>query len=258
MLLFFKFTVTPVLVGLASLAARKWGNTVAGLLTGFPLMTAPISLFLAIEQGPAFTVSATTGILIALVGIPAYALGYVGVARFAPWPVALAAGLGAFFVVCWIVQPLLTSLVPAAVAAVAAILLGIAIFPRSDGPRTAPRIPYWEIWLRMVATAVMIALVTALARIVGPTWTGIVATVPVMATIMAIFTHARWGHDAVALFMRSMMLSMLSFASFFVVVGVFLLEFGITRTYIAASLLAVGLSPVVVRIDRAVFRSAAG
>ena len=258
MLLFFKFTVTPVLVGLASLAARRWGNTIAGLLTGFPLMTAPISLFLAIEQGTAFTVSATTGILIALIGISAYSLGYAGVARFAPWPIALTAGYAAFFLVCWVVQPFITSLLPAALTAIAAIVFGIATMPRSAGPKPPSRIPYWEIWLRMAATGAMIALVTALANIVGPAWTGIIATVPVMATVMAIFTHARWGHDAVALFLRSMMLSMPSFASFFVIVGLFLQDFGIVHTYLAATIVAVSLSPVVVRIDRMLLKPGTG
>ena len=92
----------------------------------------------------------------------------------------------------------------------------------------------------------------------GPAWTGIIATVPVMATVMAIFTHARWGHDAVALFLRSMMLSMLSFASFFVIVGLFLQDFGIVHTYLAATIVAVGLSPVVVRIDRMLFKPGTG
>ena len=101
-LLIFKLTVTPILVGLASLAARRWGNTVAGLIAGLPLMTGPISVFLTVEQGAAFTVAATTGILIALTSIAFYGLAYTLIARFTPWSVAITAAYAAFFAAAWV------------------------------------------------------------------------------------------------------------------------------------------------------------
>jgi hypothetical protein len=53
-LLAVKLVVTPVMVLAASLAARRWGDAVGGWLVGLPLISGPISVFLAIEQGPAF------------------------------------------------------------------------------------------------------------------------------------------------------------------------------------------------------------
>ena len=41
----------PVAVALATLAMRRWGPAVVGMLMGLPLMTGPISLFLAVDQG---------------------------------------------------------------------------------------------------------------------------------------------------------------------------------------------------------------
>lgn len=250
LLAIFKLTVTPILVGLASLAARRWGNAIAGLITGFPLMTGPISVFLAIEQGATFTVAATTGILIALIGVAVYAAVYALVARFAAWPAAIAAAYIAFFATGWAVQPVADTLWKAAAGAYCAILLSVIVIPRFAGAGGTARVPYWEIWLRMFATAAMIAIVTTIAKLVGPAWTGIIATIPVMGTVMAVFTHGRWGAEAVTTFLRSMMLSMFSFATFFVVVALGLERFGIVATYIAATLVAVSLSPIVVRIDR--------
>ena len=251
LLLIFKFTVTPILVGLASLAARRWGNTVAGLITGFPLMTAPISIFLTIEQGAEFTVSASIGILIALVGIAVYALGYVVAARFTAWPFAIAFAYAAFFATSWLVAPYLTTHAAAALAAYAAIFLSILLMPRNRAAGAPMQVPFWEIWLRMASTAAMIALVTAIARMVGPTWTGIIATIPVMATIMVTFTHGRFGHRPATVFMRSMMLSMISFATFFVIVAYALQWLDPLHAYLLATVTAVALSPLVVRIDRA-------
>ena len=252
MLLVFKLTVTPLLVGLASLAARRWGNTFAGLIAGFPLMTAPISVFLTIEQGAAFSVAATTGILIALIGVAANTFTYVLLARFAPWPVAVTGAYASFFAVSIALQPYADTLPKAAVGAFAAILIAIILIPRFRLEDAPPAIPWWEIWLRMSATAAMIATATAVAEIVGPAWTGIISTVPVIGTVMAVFTHARWGYRAVARFMRSMMLSMISFAAFFVIVALALAEFGSFATYFGATVVAVLLSPVVLRLDRSI------
>ncbi len=252
LLLIFKFTVTPILVGLASLAARRWGNTVAGLITGFPLMTAPISIFLTIEQGAEFTVSASIGILIALVGIAVYALAYVVAARFVAWPFAITYAYAAFFAASWLVAPYITTHFTAALAAYLAIIISIVLMPRNRSGGAPLQVPIWEIWLRMFSTAAMIALVTSIASMLGPTWTGIIATIPVMATIMVTFTHGRFGHRPATVFMRSMMLSMFSFATFFVVVAYALQYLDPLHAYVLATAIAVALSPIVVRIDRAV------
>ena len=60
-LLAIKLIVTPLVVLLASLASRRWGDVVAGWLVGLPLTSAPVSVFLAIEQGPLFAAQAAMG-----------------------------------------------------------------------------------------------------------------------------------------------------------------------------------------------------
>ncbi len=42
MLILLKLTVTPILVALVSIAARRWGPTIGGLIMGLPWMTGPI------------------------------------------------------------------------------------------------------------------------------------------------------------------------------------------------------------------------
>ena len=53
LLLVFKLLLTPLLIGLVSLAGRRWGPGVSGWLVGLPLTSAPVSLFLTLEQGRA-------------------------------------------------------------------------------------------------------------------------------------------------------------------------------------------------------------
>jgi len=49
-----RLALVPAAVWLASLAARRWGHAVSGYLGGMPMIGGPITLFLAIDLGPAF------------------------------------------------------------------------------------------------------------------------------------------------------------------------------------------------------------
>ena len=68
-----KLLVTPLLMWLVSIAARRWGSLVGGLIAGMPLTSGPISVYLALEQGAAFADQSAIG---ALVGIGAVMTSY--------------------------------------------------------------------------------------------------------------------------------------------------------------------------------------
>ena len=60
-LFLFKLIITPVLIGSVTLAGRRLGPVVNGLLVGLPLTTGPISLILARQFGLEFAASAAVG-----------------------------------------------------------------------------------------------------------------------------------------------------------------------------------------------------
>jgi hypothetical protein len=90
-LLAIKLILTPLVVLLASLAARRWGDAVAGWLVGLPLTSAPVSVFLAIEQGPSFAAHAAGGSIAGVVSQAAFCIGYGALAR---WGVTVALAVG--------------------------------------------------------------------------------------------------------------------------------------------------------------------
>ena len=57
----FKLIVTPIFIGSVTLAGRRWGPAFSGLLMGLPLTSGPISIFLALQYGPAFAARAVVG-----------------------------------------------------------------------------------------------------------------------------------------------------------------------------------------------------
>jgi hypothetical protein len=54
MILLFKIFTTPVLILGLTMLSRRFSPAVGGLLMGIPLVTGPISLFTAFEQGTAY------------------------------------------------------------------------------------------------------------------------------------------------------------------------------------------------------------
>jgi hypothetical protein len=58
MLLLLKLLLVPGLVAGVTLAARRWGLRIGGLLTALPMVAGPTLCFYAIEQGNRFAATA--------------------------------------------------------------------------------------------------------------------------------------------------------------------------------------------------------
>jgi len=71
-LLAIKLILTPLLIGASTLAGRRWGPAIGGLIAGLPLTAAPISVFLAFEQGKSFAAESAVLHCLAYAGVGAF------------------------------------------------------------------------------------------------------------------------------------------------------------------------------------------
>src|SRR5438270_9125332 len=94
--LLLKLIVTPVWIGAASLAGRRWGETLSGWFIGLPLTSGPVCWFLAVEQGTEFAAAAARGCLAGAAAEAGFCLAYGIAARKGGWLGSLAAGTLAF------------------------------------------------------------------------------------------------------------------------------------------------------------------
>jgi hypothetical protein len=76
LLLVLKLTLTPLFIGLVSLAGRRWGPAITGWLVGLPLTSGPVILFLAMERGEPFAAKAAKGAIMGLISVAAFCLVY--------------------------------------------------------------------------------------------------------------------------------------------------------------------------------------
>ncbi|HWB52000.1 MAG TPA: hypothetical protein VG651_23030 [Stellaceae bacterium] len=231
-----KLTVTPLLILAASLAIRRWGEIVGGWFVGLPLTSAPVCFFLALDQGAGFARTASLGSLLGVASEAAFVLLYSIAARRAAWPASVGAASAGFAACGFLTASAAPTLWPAVATALTALVLVLVLMPRLDPGRAAlPRPPRWDIPARMtVATALILGL-TALAPHIGARVSGLVATYPVFATVLAAFSHHRRGAAAAVQVLRGLLIGLFAFVGFFTVVTLTIEGYGVAFAFAAAT-----------------------
>lgn len=213
-LLFLKLILVPALIGGITLAGRRWGPAVAGWLSGFPVVTGPILLFIGIEQGATFASATAVGALAGGIAWVGFALGYAWAATKMNWALALATALA-----CWLVAGLvLVYTAPPFAWIVALIVLSIVcvpfLFPRIGEPGGVKKTSHAELASRMAAGGLMTLLVTRLSPLLGPDFSGLFAVFPVMGIVLAAFSHRASGMPYTIRLLRGMVAGFYAFTSF--------------------------------------------
>jgi hypothetical protein len=208
-----------------SLAARRWGPKIAGLLTGLPIVSGPALFFFAVEQGDVFASEAARAVLVSLVGVELSGVAYAWVALRAPWWASLLASWSVFFASVLLVQRAGWTANVALVAACAGLLVAQLALPRGGATATGTR-PAWDLPLRVFASMLLVVSVTTLARRLGPTLSGALTPFPVAISILLAFSHAQQGSAGAISFLRGFMPGMWAFTAFCYVLCVGIVPLG--------------------------------
>ena len=219
MLLLLKLVLVPALIAAVTLAARRWGARVGGLLGGFPLVAGPILFFLGVEQGDAFLAATARAALVALVGVAAFGVVYAWTAVRARWPASVAAGWLGFGAVVVPLQQIHWPAVPALAAALAALLLASWLLPSPSRVMASPRRSasppvVVDLGLRMGTAVTLVLLVTSMAAWMGPHVSGALTPFPVATAVLLAFTHHQEGAAGAMGYIGGFLPSMWSFALF--------------------------------------------
>jgi Ca2+/Na+ antiporter len=232
-----KLLLGPGLVVAASLAGRRWGPAVSGILVAIPIVLGPILLIITIEHGEAFGADTATSSLLALVALAAYVVVFERTGRSRRWGIATLAGWVAFLVVAVSLSNLAASPVIALVAAIGAFALVLYATPppaTAAGERTPP--PAWDLPARAVTTAVLIVALTGAAGELGPALAGALAPFPVATTVVAAFVLAQDGPAAATDMLRGFLRGIFGTVAFTFLVAVLIEPLG------TAAAFAIGLA----------------
>ncbi len=210
-----KLLLAPLCVVAVSLAGRRWGVAVAGILGGLPVVAGPILAVLTLVHGRRFGAEAAAG---ALLGLAALALFVVACGRASertgPLP-SLLAGWAAFLLGVAFLQLLEPPLGVSLVFVSACFATGLALLP---GPATAPAAvagpPWWDLPARALAALALVIAISAASGALGPNLSGLLAPFPVITSVLAVFTYAHGDRGQLRVLLRSFLVGFYGFAAF--------------------------------------------
>ena len=241
-----KVLLAPSFVVGASLAARRFGVRVGGLVAGLPVVAGPILLAYAIAHGRGFAANAAAGTVLGLVSLIAFVIVYSRLAPRLFWGASMLAGWLAFIALTVAfsgLHPPVQASLALALAAVAAGLL--FLLPRAPAlTHSPPPPPSWDLPLRAGCALALVLTLTAVAGWLGPQLSGLLAPFPIIATVLAVFTHGQRGTGELVRMMRAMVSGFAAFALFFFTLAVTLRHIPTGAAFALATGLAVAVQGI--------------
>ena len=210
-----KLLLAPIFVVGASLAARRFGPRIGGLIGGLPVVAGPILLVYALAHGRAFAADAASGTLLGLVSLIFFVVVYARLSGHLFWGASMLAG--------WLAFAAGTALfsaftIPSGVAlglACVALVVGLACLPKPGAqPQSHYTPPPWDLPVRGGCALLLVLALTAVSGWLGPQLSGLLAPFPIITTVLATFTHAQRGTDELLRLLRGLIGGFLAFALF--------------------------------------------
>jgi uncharacterized membrane protein (GlpM family) len=244
-----KILLAPTFVIGASLAARRYGARIGGLVGGLPVVAGPILLVFALGHGRAFAADAATGTLLGIVSLLAFILVYAHLASRVPWGASLIFGWGAFFATTGALSTITLGVDPALVVVLAAVAAALLALPRVRGERpSGVSLPAWDLPLRALSALALVLVLTAVAGQLGAKLSGLLAPFPVIASVLAVFTHAQHGEQDALRIMRGFVVGLVAYALFCFALAVSLESLGIAASFALAAIVALATQAVALTV----------
>jgi len=238
-LLAVKLLLAPTFVVGASLCARRFGARIGGLIAGLPVVAGPILLAYALAHGRAFASDAAAGTLLGLVSLIAFVVVYARLAGRVFWGVSMLAGWLAFAVATVAFAAVSIPVGLALAVAGTGLLIGFASLPRPGREMSVHATPpSWDLPVRAGCALALVLTLTAVAGWLGPQLSGLLAPFPIIATVLATFTHAQRGSDEVLRLLRGLISGFGAFALFCFALAVALRRLDTASAFALATALA--------------------
>jgi hypothetical protein len=235
-----KVLLAPSFVVGASLAARRYGPRIGGLVAGLPVVAGPILLVYALTQGAAFAADAAAGTLLGLISLTAFVVVYGRLAGHFPWLLSLLAGWSAFAFGTLIFSTLTIPVGAALVLAGAGFIVGLKLLPdplSEQSQSLSP--PIWDLPLRAFCALLLVLALAAASGWLGSRLSGLLAAFPVVSSVLAVFTHTQRGADEFLRLGRGQIAGFFAYALFCFTLSVSLRTLPIATSFVLATGVAV-------------------
>ncbi|MBB5803713.1 hypothetical protein F4560_003481 [Saccharothrix ecbatanensis] len=260
-ILLVKLFLAPLLVVASTLAGRRWGADVTGILVALPIVAGPILFITYLQHGADFAGGAATASLFGLVSLAVFAVVFSCAARRLGWLATVATSWVAVLAVdvalsfVHVTAPV--ALVVTLVVTTVAVIFMPRIEPELPGEVDRRPSPMWDLPGRAVVTGVLVLGLTTASAALGPQWTGLLAPFPIATSVVAAFVHAQHGPVVTARTLSGALMGLFGFSTFCFSVAVLVRPMG-AAAFVLGAAVTVAVQLLVLRTRRTLGRPKVG
>ena len=209
-LLLAKIVVSVAFVLIGTGATERLGPRLGGLIAATPQMSVIALIFFAIEQGHAFAAESSFWSIRGMCSTIPVLLAYLAATQLVAAPRAASIAVGtlagaASFVVAASAFGAIpmgrAGVIPFAAAVCAVASLLVWRLPETAVLRRVPTSPLL-LAARAAASALAVVVVTSLAHLLGPKWSGLIVAFPVNTLPVIVILHWHYGGDVIKPFIK--------------------------------------------------------
>lgn len=195
-----KMAMTAVVVVVTSVVVERTGPFIGALIAALPTAGGAAYVILAIEHPPEFIAASAIGSVATDASVSIFCLVYAALAQRRNLVVSLSVALAVWLMCAGLFQLVHWTMVSAVIlnVVVFAVTIPLSWRYRAFGPpRTFLRTRY-DIPLRGIAAAIVVAIVTSASYSIGSFASGIFALFPIIMSSSIVILHPRIGGKATA------------------------------------------------------------
>ncbi len=250
---YYKAILTAITVAAVLMMAQSLGRRVAGIFSGLPIISAPVLLWVALDQGVVFAAHAALGVVAACGLMVLFCLTYERVARRTNAFFTIIVSLVTMWVAALIVAAFDASLATVFVAAIAACMAATRLIPNPSSVSSKSHCRRSVIVLTALVAGAMSAVIGAHAREVGPLWAGLIASLPIISVCVLIHQQITATHHDVQRFLHGYLMGLVGKACFAAAFSMLVLRDELWIAFVGAALAAFFVLTVAERVRALAF-----
>lgn len=187
-----------VVIGL-SIIAEQSSPRIAGILSGYPTGTAISLFFFGLEINPIFAAHSAIYNMIGLVAMQAFIYFYYKASLKFGIIVSSVIAIIGYFIIIWILHFLGVNKFIAMLVPISSIFAFIVLFRpiKNVKVKTKVQLNHKVLFIRALFAAFIILFITGIAKLVGPTWSGLFSAFPTTLFPLMLIVHLTYDRKHV-------------------------------------------------------------
>jgi hypothetical protein len=222
-----KMAVTAGFVVAAAMVAELAGPAIGAIVATLPIAAGPAYFFVALDHDSAFISASAIGSIAAHAATAVFSLVYVVLAQRRGMVLSVGGAVAAWFIVAFLLRSVEWSFLGVVAVNLATFAVCIVLTDRYRHVKMPPLVRKWyDVPVRAVMVACLVAAVVGLSGHVGPTVTGLLAVYPIVMTSLMLIFQPRVGGHATAALIANTMWGLVGFSTCLFTVHIATMPFG--------------------------------